>query len=223
MRIFIGYDSKEPIAYHVLAHSIMRRASKPVSIQPVMLSQLHGVYNRKRGETESTEFSLSRFLVPWLCGYQGDVLFLDSDMLCLTDITTMPSGISAVSVCQHEYTPRQQTKFLGQTQTTYERKNWSSLMRMDAAQCRALSPYYVNEAGGLELHRFRWLDDRQIGSIHLEWNWLVGEYDHNPDAKILHFTNGGPWFHDYRECDGADLWRAELKHMLDCGPPRRYL
>ena len=30
-RIFIGYDPNETVAYHVLAHSILRRASMPVN------------------------------------------------------------------------------------------------------------------------------------------------------------------------------------------------
>lgn len=222
LRIFIGYDSREPVAYHVLAHSILRRSSVPVAIAPMALNLLNGIYSRQRGPTESTEFSLTRFLVPYLSGYQGISLFMDSDMLCLADVAELcePFGYRryaaewAVKVCRHEYTPKTATKFLGQPQTAYPRKNWSSFMVFNNVRCQPLSPEYVNRASGLELHRFQWTADNLIASLPLEWNWLVGEYDPNPQAKILHYTLGGPWFEPTRSCDHADLWFQELKHMV---------
>jgi hypothetical protein len=205
LRVFIGYDPREAVAYHVLAHSILRRASIPVSVAPVMLSQLQGLYTRARGPTESTEFSLSRFLVPALSGYEGWSLFMDCDMLCRTDIAALAAesgrhGDKAVLVCQHDYVPKSERKFLNQLQTRYPRKNWSSLMLFNNALCRALTPDYINRASGLELHRFAWLqDDGLIGSLPLEWNWLVDEYQANADARIVHYTLGGPWFPDYKD------------------------
>ena len=218
LNVYIGFDPKETVAYHVLAHSILRRSSIPVSIAPLMQSQLKGVYTRGRGPTESTEFSLTRFLVPSLSGYAGWSLFMDCDMLCRTDIAglldyTDRCADKAVLVCRHDYTPKTDRKFLGQVQTKYPRKNWSSLMLFNNARCRALTPEYVNSASGLDLHRFNWTDDAQIGELPLEWNWLVGEYAKSPAAKILHFTLGGPYFDDYRECDYADEWRNESRLM----------
>jgi lipopolysaccharide biosynthesis glycosyltransferase len=213
MKIFIGYDSREPVAFHVLAHSIMRRASKPVEIVPLIQSQLRqcGLYTRERDPRESTEFSLTRFLVPYLSNYEGFSLYLDCDMLCLTDIEDIPMvGGKAVYVAQHDYTPKHKEKFLGQEQTIYPRKNWSSLMLFNNAKCKHLIPAYINCAEPLELHRFAWQD--YVGSLPIEYNWLVGEYPKNPNAKILHFTNGGPWFPDYVNCDHADLWREEARH-----------
>jgi len=216
LQVFIGYDPKEAVAYHVLAHSILRRASIPVSIAPVMQSQLQGIYTRGRGPTESTEFSLTRFLVPALSGYRGWSLFMDCDMLCRADIAELAGWIGraadkAVLVCQHDYTPKTERKFLDQVQTKYPRKNWSSLMLFNNARCEALTTGYVNTASGLDLHRFNWLDDAAIGSLPLEWNWLVGEYEQNPAAKIAHFTLGGPYFDDFRDCDYSDEWREELR------------
>ena len=46
IRLFIGYDTREAIAFSVLAHSIHARASQPVSITPVMLTELRGVFAR---------------------------------------------------------------------------------------------------------------------------------------------------------------------------------
>ena len=48
IRVFIGYDPREALAFSVLAYSIHARASRPVSIAPIMLSQLQGVMTRER-------------------------------------------------------------------------------------------------------------------------------------------------------------------------------
>lgn len=218
LRIFIGYDSKEPIAYHVLAHSILRRTTIPVTIAPVALGHLGGIYTRERGPLESTEFSLSRFLVPYLSGYRGFSVFMDCDMLCQVDIGQLLVEImrnrgKGLWVCQHEYVPKSDRKFLDQIQTAYPRKNWSSFMVFNNEACQALTPRYVNTATGLELHRFAWLPDEKLGSLPLAWNWLVGEYDVNPGAYVLHYTLGGPWFEATRDCDHAKEWLAELEHM----------
>ena len=222
LSIYIGYDSKESVAFYTLAHSILRRSSIPVSIAPVMQSQLKGLYTRPRGPTESTEFSLTRFLVPALSAFQGWSIFMDCDMLCRVDIAGLAAEIErqpdkAVLVCQHDYVPRTERKFLGQVQTKYPRKNWSSLMVFNNERCRALSPDYVNAASGLELHRFAWLEDRMIGALELEWNWLVGEYPANPQARIAHYTLGGPWFDEYRDSDYAAEWFAEFESMRSAG------
>jgi hypothetical protein len=218
LQVFIGYDPNETVAYHTLAHSILRRSSIPVSVAPLMQSQLKGVYTRPRGPTESTEFSLTRFLVPHLSGHRGWSLFMDCDMLCRADVAelaayTESTADKAVLVCKHDYVPKTERKFLGQVQTKYPRKNWSSLMLFNNERCRVLTSDYVNSASGLELHRFAWTEDARIGELPLEWNWLVGEYAHNPAAKIVHYTLGGPYFDDYRGCDYAEEWFAERDAM----------
>jgi len=213
-QIFIGYDPKEAVAFHTLAHSIQRRSSIPVAVAPLMQSQLKGIYTRPRGPTESTEFSLTRFLVPALSQFRGWSLFMDCDMLCRTDIAELAALAAraedkAVLVCKHDYTPGPSRKFLNQVQTVYPRKNWSSVMLFNNARCAALTPEYVNSATGLDLQRFVWLDDSMIGELPLEWNWLVGEYKHNPAAKIVHYTIGGPYYEEYRGCDYAEEWFDE--------------
>ena len=183
-----------------------------------MQSQLKGIYTRPRGSTESTEFSLTRFLVPALSQYRGWSLFMDCDMLCRADIAELAAladgaDDKAVLVCQHDYVPKTARKFLDQVQTKYPRKNWSSVMLFNNARCRALTPEYVNSASGLELHRFAWTEDAAIGALPLEWNWLVGEYAHNPAAKIVHYTLGGPYFSEYRDCDYAEEWFEESRRL----------
>jgi len=217
LQVFIGYDPRESVAFYTLAHSIFARSSIPLAVVPLMRRHLGHLYTRPRGPTESTEFSLTRFLVPALSGYQGWSLYMDCDMLCRTDIAALVAlterASEAVLVCQHDYVPKTERKFLNQVQTRYARKNWSSLMLFNNERCRALTPEYVNRASGLDLHRFAWIADDQIGSVPLAWNWLVGEYPHEANAKIAHFTRGGPYFDDYRDCDYAAEWFAEYEAM----------
>ena len=221
LSIYIGYDPRESAAFYTLAYSISRRSSVPVSIAPLMQSQLKRLYWRPRGPTESTEFSMTRFLVPALSEYRGWSIFMDCDMLCRADIAELAREIErqrdkAVLVCKHDYVPKTQRKFLDQVQTKYPRKNWSSLMVFNNERCRSLGVDYVNSASGLELHRFAWIRDDAIGELPLEWNWLVGEYEYNPGAKIVHYTIGGPYFPEYRDCDYAGEWFAEHDSMRQC-------
>lgn len=220
LRIFIGYDERETVAYHVLAHSILRQATQPVSITPLVRSQLHVYgFTRPRAAGESTDFAYSRFMVPALCGYYGLAVFMDCDMLLRADICEVGAYVyqseKAVAVCQHDYIPRQSTKFLGQVQSAYPRKNWSSFILFDTAKCTALTPDYVNTASPADLHRFRWLRDDAIGTLPLSWNYLVGEDNQSTDPpKNIHFTNGTPCFPEYANCDYADEWFAERDRML---------
>ena len=210
--IFIGYDRQEVVAYHVLAQSLLERSSRPVRLTPVNLGNLADLFARDAVATQSTEFSFSRFLTPYLSGYDGWSLFMDCDMLARADVAelfALADDRYAVMVAQHDYVPRDEVKFLDHVQTRYAKKNWSSVMLLNNARCRALTPEYVNTASGLQLHQFHWLESEDlIGALPLEWNWLVGEYDFNAHAKIAHFTRGGPYFEAYADCDYADEWRA---------------
>jgi hypothetical protein len=213
LRLFIGYDSKEPLALEVCAHSINRRASGPVTICPLNVNHLKGIYTR--GPNGTTEFSLTRFLVPYLSDYRGLSVFMDCDMLVQCDVYDVLDAIAqdpgaAVWCAQHDYQPKAGLKATG-VQTSYPRKNWSSFMVFDNERCQALTPDYVNTASPSDLHRFAWAE--RVGSLPLAWNWLVGEYALNADAKVLHYTLGTPCFLAYRDSDHADLWFAELQAM----------
>ena len=218
VRVFIGYDTREAAAFSVLAHSIHARASCPVSITPLRLSQLAGVFAREVNPLQSTQFSFSRFLTPYLCGFDGWALFMDCDMLVLDDIArlwALRDERFAVQVVKHVHVPKEEVKFLGAVQTRYEKKNWSSVMLMNCARCTALTPDYVNHASGLELHQFKWLDgDHLIGSLPAGWNHLVGYDAPRRDASLVHFTIGGPYFAEYRDCEYAAEWFAERDAML---------
>ncbi|WP_102961519.1 glycosyltransferase [Mangrovicella endophytica] len=217
-RVFIGFDTNEVVAYHVLAQSILEKSSMPVAFSPIVLDNLEGVFTRERNPLQSTQFSFSRFLVPALSNFEGWSLFMDCDMLMRTDIAelwALRDDRYAVQVVKHDYTPKIETKFLGQAQTKYEKKNWSSVILFNNARCRALTPDYVNTATGLQLHQFKWLDgDENIGELPREWNWLVNEYEYNAHAKNVHHTDGGPYFDEYKNDDYADEWFATRDRML---------
>ena len=219
INVYIGYDSMESIAYHVAVQSIMDNTSYPnIKITPLNTDVLRkaGVYNRSRDEKQSTEFSFTRFLVPYLTNYSGRAIFVDCDVLFRSDILDLWELTSpfqadvtrSVYVVKHEYTPTTEKKHLGNVQYKYACKNWSSLMVFNCNyyDSQKLTPAYVNTASGLELHQFKWTLDERIGELPKEWNWLVGEYDFNQDAKMVHYTIGGPWFDTYQTCDYADEW-----------------
>jgi lipopolysaccharide biosynthesis glycosyltransferase len=223
IRIFIGYDPREAVAFNVLSHSIHVRASTPVIIAPLMLSQLKSVLWRERHPLQSTDFSFSRFLVPFLSDFEGWSLFCDSDMLMLDDVQNLwnlRDDRVAVQVVKHDHKPADRTKFLNEPQRPYEKKNWSSVMLFNNAMCKALTTDYVNRASGLELHQFKWLgDDSLIGDLPPRWNHLV-DYDASLPPKeisFLHYTEGGPYFETHKNCGYADLWFAERDRMLFAG------
>jgi len=218
INVFIGYDNKERVAYNVLSHSIIQNSTKPVAITPIALNNLKDDFVRERNNLSSTEFSFSRFMIPHLMNYQGWALFMDCDMLMFEDIAElwrMRDDSKAIQVCKHDYVPKEKTKFLGQVQTAYPKKNWSSFMLMNCKKCTQLTPDYVNKASGLELHQFKWLESEDlIGELPLEWNWLVGEYEHKDDVNNVHYTKGGPWFEDYKDCDYAQDWFVNYEEAM---------
>lgn len=224
LKIFIGYDPVESVAWHAMAHSILVRSSIPVSIIPVNVANLKEIYTRERDLKQSNEFSFTRFLVPYLCDYQGYAVFFDCDMMLRTDISeilnvTKAQPDKAVYVVQHNYEPRDEIKFLNAVQYKYPRKNWSSVMLWDCAHPanKKVTADFVNTATPMELHRFQWLEDDQIGELDVRWNWLVGEYDQPPsDVKNVHWTVGGPYFDEYKDADFASEWFAESEKMNYC-------
>lgn len=218
IRVFIGYDVREAVAFNVCAHSIHRRASQPVSIAPLMLSQLKSVFSRERDPNQSTDFAFTRFLVPYLSDYVGWSIFLDGDMIVMDDIAklwALRDDRYALQVVKHDHQPEETVKFLGAKQTRYEKKNWSSVMLFNNAKCKTLTPEYVNTASGLELHQFKWLlSDELIGEIPHGWNFLVGYDVHEKGVSLVHYTIGGPYFSEYAECQYSKEWFDEKSFML---------
>lgn len=224
IKVFIGYDHVESVAWHTMAASIYRQSSRPVAIVPVNLANLKGIFNRPRDPKQSNEFSFSRFLVPYLCNYVGQGIFFDCDQMLRTDIAEIFSVMEeqpgkAVYVVKHTYEPRDDVKYLNTVQYKYPRKNWSSvvLWNCDHFKNKIITPNFINSAEGLVLHRFSWLEDDDIGELDIRWNWLVGEYDDPPkDVKNVHWTVGGPYFNECRDVDFSQEWLDERELMLFC-------
>ena len=123
-----------------------------------------------------------------------------------------------VMCVHHVYTPKPGTKMDGQVQTQYPRKNWSSVVLWNCGHPsnQKITVDMVNNPNydGKFFHRFSWLDDSEIGEIHKDWNYLVGWYtDGTPRA--LHYTEGGPWFKNYRNCDYHQEWKDVLSSMME--------
>jgi hypothetical protein len=210
LNLFVGLDPNELVGFHVFVQSVLRRTDpNKVAIHPVC---------GQRGDA-STTFSKARFEIPYRCGFKGRAVWVDgSDMLCRADILELPDLLEPgcdLAVVHHTYSTKYPTKFLGQPNPDYPRKNDSSVMVLDCGNYpwRKLTPEYVAKSTATHLHRFEFLKDERIGHLPKEYNWLVGEYDYNPGAKIAHFTIGGPWWPAYKDCDYADEWRSELKKV----------
>jgi lipopolysaccharide biosynthesis glycosyltransferase len=219
--IYVGYDSREPLAFDVCVNSILKNTSNPtaITIHPLRIDQLRrsGVYYRPDDPLSSTEFTFSRFLVPFLQEYKGKALFCDSDFLFIRDVVELFElfdSTKAIQCCMHDYNPSSVYKMEGAMQHLYPRKNWSSLVlyNCEHESNQTLTTELVNNETGQYLHRFQWLKDEELGELSYEWNWLVGWYKEpvNGTPKALHFTEGGPWHKGYENCEYADIWRQYL-------------
>ena len=218
--IFIGYDSREAVAYHVCSNSIIRHSSQPVSINPLALNILKGY--EERHTDGSNHFIYSRFLVPHLMNYQGWAIFMDGDMLLRDDVVklwNMRDEKHAVMVVKHNYKTKMTTKYLGAKNENYPCKNWSSVILWNCThpKNRILTLDFIQKSTGAQLHRFTWLlEEQDVGSLPVEWNWLPDEFGENKEAKLLHYTLGTPSFHEFANTPMGDEWHRERIYMDYC-------
>jgi len=219
INVYIGYDSRQDRppkynkvinpCYQVCKSSILKN-SNDVNVIPLKLNELidKGIYYREVDPLASTEFTYSRFLVPYLNDFKGIAIFCDSDFLWQCDINDLLEYYNhnnSVMCVQHDYTPKTDTKMDGVVQTSYPRKNWSSLMMFNCEHkdIRNLSVENINTKEAKYLHRMKWTD--KIGEIPMTYNWLEGDYPNNMHPKVIHFTNGGPW-HETWDGDYKENW-----------------
>ena len=224
MKIFVGYDTREDIAYQVCKHSI-ESLCPTAEVIPLKQNELRNdkLYWRGEDKLASTEFTFTRFLIPHLMNYNGWALFIDSDIVFTENVKILfdlADDKYAVMCAQHDYTPKPGTKMDGQVQTQYPRKNWSSVVLWNCGHPsnQAVTIDSVNNPNydGKYFHRFSWLKDEEVGQISHEWNWLVDWYQEPEDGtpRALHYTEGGPWFENYRHCDYGDVWKKYLTDMM---------
>ena len=229
LKIFAGYDDRMPAGFEVFRHSVESRASGPVAVIPLRLDQLRdaGIYWRDTDGRASTPFSLTRFLVPHLCNYEGTALFVDgSDMLLTQDIFRLTVDHVfdlqdyAVMCVQHAYHPKQSDKFYGQQQYVYPCKNWSSVMYFNCAKCHPLTLARVNTMPPAWLHQFEWVGIDRVGALPVEWNWLAGEDEyrwdnHERPPALIHYTLGLPVVPGAAKTEFDNIWYSERHRLVE--------
>lgn len=218
IRLFVGHDDREAVAFDVFVHSVMKHTTEPVAVTPLALRMFDKFYWEEHTDG-SNAFIYSRFLVPYLCDYSGYAIFADGDMLCREDLAKLwdlRDPNKAVQVVKHDYMTKHPTKYLGAKNDIYPRKNWSSVIIWNCGHPDNawLTPSNIAGAKGSFLHRFSWVNDSQIGELPSDWNWLVTEYPKLDSASLVHFTLGAPCFAGYDTCDYADEWYAGLREIL---------
>lgn len=212
INVFIGFDEREAIAYHVCVNSIIRHSTCVIAVTPLALKNL-STYRETHADG-SNAFIYTRFLVPSLMNYQGWALFVDGDMILRDDLAklwALRDDTKAVLCVHHDYQTRQTIKYLGSANENYPRKNWSSVVLWNCGHPanRVVTPDFVAKGTGAQLHRFTWLNDDLIGELPKEWNWLADEFGDNPNAKLLHYTLGTLCFHEYADTPMGSEWHRE--------------
>ena len=222
-KVYIGFDSREVIASEVCEFSLKENSKTKLDIEHIKIEEMRkkNIYKRENDNLGSTEFTFTRFLVPHLENYSGWALFCDSDFLWLSDVNELFSLCDnkyAVMCVQHDYKPTEKQKKIGEAQHIYPRKNWSSMVLWNCSHPsnKVVTPDLVNSQTGKFMHRFGWLEDKEIGEISHEWNWLVGWYKEpvNGKPKTLHFTEGGPWLgSQYDNKEYSNIWSSYFSNF----------
>lgn len=219
VKIFIGLDTAHRIAYDVCKFSIESNTKSKFDIRPINRYTVEE-YDRIIDPTESTDFSFARFFVPYLSNFRGISVFADGDFLFLKDIENLINLYDdryAVMCCKHEYIPTDTIKMNGKIQTIFPKKNWSSLMifNNEHPKIKTLNPLTINNQSGAFLHQFKYLEAGEVGSIPIQWNWLVGWYNEPSDGipNALHYTEGGPWLTQYAEGKYSSFFHTYKSNM----------
>ena len=217
IKIVVGFDQREAIAFHTFAQSVIEKSSLPLTFVPLAINTLKGYTETHKDR--SNDFVYSRFLTPHLNNFSGWAIFADGDMICQTDIKELwdlRDDSKALLVVKHEYQTKTYQKYLGNANENYPKKNWSSLILWNCGhpKHKILTPDFVAQKTGKYLHRFSWLDDNDIGELPKEWNWLAIEYPINVSAKLIHYTLGTPCFMDYRSSEMSSYWLETYQRMM---------
>lgn len=234
--VYIGFDSREAVTSEVAARSILKRTESPLKISFLKHRELRkaGLFQRpwltegQSGQWKdlnddrpfSTEFSHTRFLVPALMKYKGWALFMDSDMIFLSDIQklfALADPKYAVMCVKHQHKVKHgDVKMDGRQQLSYHRKNWSSFVLWNCGHeaNAVITPERVNFMTGGDLHAFSWLKDHEIGALPFSYNFISGispPIGQRMMPAVIHYTEGGPWFPECENVPYAGLWTEEYE------------
>jgi lipopolysaccharide biosynthesis glycosyltransferase len=218
IKLVIGFDQRESVAYHTFCQSIIEHASAPLTFIPLAINSLKE-YKEVHADG-SNDFIYSRFLTPYLNNFEGWAIFADGDMICQADIKelwNLRDESKALLVVKHNYETKVSKKYLGNKNENYPRKNWSSVILWNCShpKHRILTPEFIAKQPGSYLHRFSWLDDSDIGELPKEWNWLAIEYPENKNAKLIHYTLGTPCFKEYKDSEMASIWYSTYQKTIE--------
>jgi len=218
IKLVIGFDQRESVAYHTFCQSIIEHASAPLTFIPLAINSLKEY--KEVHVDGSNDFIYSRFLTPYLNNFEGWAIFADGDMICQADIKelwNLRDESKALLVVKHNYETKVSKKYLGNVNENYPRKNWSSVILWNCShpKHRILTPEFIAKQPGSYLHRFSWLDDSDIGELPKEWNWLAIEYPENKNAKLIHYTLGTPCFKEYKDSEMASIWYSAYQKTIE--------
>ena len=211
--IVVGFDEREAVAYHTFVQSVIDNSSIPVRFLPLN-SKLLSDYKEVHKDG-SNDFIYSRFLVPYLMNFKGWAIYADGDMVCVEDIKKLwdlRDKDYAVQVVKHNYKTKIKSKYWGNKNEDYPRKNWSSLIlwNCEHSSHKILTPNLIQNQTGAYLHRFSWLKDEEIGELPKEWNWLAMEYEEKENINLIHYTIGTPCLRNMKKL----LYRHSGKNIL---------
>lgn len=199
IRVFIGLDRRQPVAANLAAHSLVKRSSVPVSVTFLETRNL------PISRTGLTDFTFSRFLVPYLCGYSGSALFVDADMLFLADVATLPVDILQENAEIEDGYDR--SVYVSHDVEPFERP---SVMWFNCEHCAKLTPDFIENGSPFNLESWA---DAGVGKLPKDWNHIVPYSGENPNAKLVHFTQGIPCFDETRNCEYSREWNQEILEL----------
>lgn len=229
--VFVGFDAQELRTCNIAISSLHGNTLRSqVRVDRISRLSLFKYYTRPTSQMPSgqlyddisdapmsTDHAIARFFVPFLMDYTGWALFTDGDVLFRDDVRklfALAEDRYAVQVVQHPPQMDESVKKVGHVQSTYPKKNWSSVILWNCGHAgnRALTLEVVNAWPGRDLHAFKWLDDALVGALPARWNFLVGVSQPDPDPAIVHYTLGTPDMPGHAADPYAEEWFFEARH-----------
>lgn len=229
--VYVGFDAQELRTCNIAIASLHGNTERSqVHVDRISRLSLFKYYARPTSQMPtgqlyddisdapmSTDHAIARFFVPFLMNYRGWALFTDGDVLFRDDVRKLFAYADdryAVQVVQHPPQMDEAVKKLGHVQSTYPRKNWSSVVLWNCGHPSnaALTVEVLNAWPGRDLHAFSWLSDDAIGALPSRWNYLVGVSDPDPDPAIVHYTLGTPDMPGHANDPYATEWFFQARH-----------
>ncbi|BAS59559.1 lipopolysaccharide biosynthesis protein [Leptolyngbya boryana NIES-2135] len=224
VNVFIGSGEASLLERKVLMYSLRKHAQQDLDIyvlngthnaielndQPPFLAPM----SLRAKYCNVTEFSLYRYLIPELCQFQGRAIYVDSDMICLTDISKLFE--TSLNGC-HFLAKRESYAHMGDA-------FWGlSVMLIDCDRTRFNLEQILDEIDqGLYTYSdfscmspaFLAHHSYQIGELDPHWN--VFDY-WDASTKLIHYTNllTQPWKHPNHPY--GELWFQYLDEAISAG------